>query len=97
MSHKTYFTYLLTNDRHSVLYIGMTNDLQRRIREHRQGKVEGFTKQYNVKKLLWFEEYGEVRDAIRREKQLKNWRRQWKWDLVREANPELRDLAGDWD
>jgi putative endonuclease len=79
-----------------ILYIGVTNNLERRVLEHKNGLVEGFTKKYHCKKLLYFEEYGDIQEAIRREKQLKNWRREWKINLIRTSNPHFRDLSLDW-
>lgn len=79
------------NDR-PTLYIGVTNNLIRRVYEHKQGFVEGFTKQYSLKKLLYFEEYQDVQDALSREKQLKHWNREWKLQLIEKINPELKDL-----
>ncbi len=85
--------YILSNARRTVLYIGMTNDLARRVTEHKASAVEGFRERYRVRDLLWFEAFADVNDAIAREKQLKNWHRGWKWNLVRETNPELTDLS----
>jgi putative endonuclease len=92
---RRYWVYILSNRGRTVLYIGVTNDLVRRMEEHRSGRVEGFTKRYRVRDLLWFEAFGDVRAAIAREKQLKAWHREWKWNLVRETNPELSDLTPD--
>ncbi len=93
MKHHRYYVYILSNRRRTVLYIGMTNNLTRRIAEHRQGLVDGFTKRYRIRDLLWVETFGDVHDAITREKQLKNWHRDWKWNLIRQQNPDLVDLA----
>ena len=94
-SQPTYWVYLMTN--HSgTLYIGMTNNLERRIWEHRTGVVDGFTSKYRITKLVLAEPFSEVRDAIAREKQLKKWSREKKLALVREGNPEGRDLAEEW-
>ncbi|GAB5535034.1 MAG: GIY-YIG nuclease family protein [Rubricoccaceae bacterium] len=92
-TQRTYFVYIISNAGRSVLYIGMTNDLHRRMREHKDGAVEGFSKQYRAGDLLWFDSFSDVNEAIAREKQIKNWHRDWKWNLVRESNPELRDLT----
>jgi putative endonuclease len=78
-----------------TLYIGITNDLVRRVNEHRQGMIEGFTKQYRLEKLLYYEECRDCEEAILREKHLKKWNRQWKIDLIQEMNPEFRDLYED--
>ena len=75
-----------------TLYIGVTNDLVRRVYEHKQGFVEGFTKKYALHNLLYFEEFGSIEDAILREKRLKHWNREWKLELIRKANPSLKDL-----
>jgi putative endonuclease len=74
------------------MYIGMTNDLKRRITEHKNQQIDGFTKKYHVKKLVYFEEYTNPNEAIRREKELKGWRREKKNDLVETINPEWKDL-----
>ncbi len=95
MPVKHYFIYILTNFRNTTFYIGVTNSLERRIFEHRQESVEGFSKKYKLKKLVYFEEYLDVREAIIREKQLKNWHRAWKINLIRKANPEFKDLLED--
>ncbi|MEL6770880.1 MAG: GIY-YIG nuclease family protein [Bacteroidota bacterium] len=95
MNRHRYYVYLLSNRARTVLYCGVTNDLARRLHEHRDDAVKGFTKRYRVHDLLWFEMFSNVRDAIAREKQLKNWRRVWKWNLIRERNPGLRDLTQD--
>ncbi len=96
MGWKRYYVYILTNTCNTVLYIGMTNDINRRMREHRSGTKRGFSKRYRLWKLVYLEEFSEVRDAIYREKQLKNWRRQWKLNLIREENPDMKDLWVDW-
>jgi len=88
---KTYYVYILGNSR-PTLYIGVTNNLVRRVWEHKKGLVDGFTKKYGLKKLLYFEQFSYVEDAIRREKQLKHWNRKWKLDLIKKTNPEFRDL-----
>ena len=93
MTHQTYFVYILTNpDRHTVLYIGVTNDLERRGSEHSLGWGSGFARQYNAHKLIYFETYPDPQSAIAREKQLKGWSRKKKEALIDQANPEWRDL-----
>ena len=87
------YVYILTDKPYGVLYIGVTNNIERRIAEHKSGLLPGFTKKYNVKMLVWFEEFQSINDAIQREKQLKNWRRDWKTALIEKTNPEWRDLA----
>ena len=94
MAHR-YFVYILTNDRHTVLYTGVTNDLLRRIGEHRAGTLSGFTRRYNVHKLVYFEEYVGVTDAITREKQIKGGSRRKKVALINGMNPDWRDLFPD--
>ena len=94
MSHR-YFVYILTNSRQTVLYTGVTNDLVRRIGEHRDKTFSGFTSRNNVDKLVYFEEFHEVNDAIAREKQIRAGSRERKIALVDSINPDWRDLFGD--
>ena len=96
MYTNSYFVYILANWNHSVLYIGVTNDLQRRVYEHRQELVEGFTKKYHVHKLVYYEQTGDVKAALAREKQLKGWRREKKDALVEAMNPDWNDLSETW-
>ena len=96
MYTNSYFVYILANWNHSVLYIGVTNDLQRRVYEHRQELVEGFTKKYHVHKLVYYEHTGDVKAALAREKQLKGWRREKKDALVEAMNPDWNDLSETW-
>ncbi len=93
MKDKQYYIYILTNKTNNVFYIGITNDLSRRMFEHKNKIVEGFTKKYNLKKLVYYEVTNDVESAIRREKQLKNWRREWKLNLIKQFNPEWIDLS----
>lgn len=88
-----YFVYFLTNWNNKVMYVGMTSDLLRRVNEDQTGAVEGFTKKYNVHKLVYFEETTDVHAAIAREKEIKKWRREKKNNLVNSSNPAWRDLA----
>ena len=92
-----YFVYILSNWDDSVLYIGVTGNLPRRLYEHRNGLVEGFTKKYNVHKLVYYENTNDVYSAISREKQLKKWRRQKKNDLINNLNPQWKDLSEGWE
>jgi len=85
------FVYILASRRHGTLYIGVTNDLLRRVCAHRDGLVDGFTKRYRVYRLVYWEAFGDIRDAILREKQLKAWRRDWKIRLIEESNPDWQD------
>ena len=91
-----YYVYILTNQTDNVMYIGVTNDLERRLYEHKQHLIEGFTRNYRVDKLVYFEETSDVMAAIEREKQLKKWRRTKKNALVQQTNPLWRDLSLDW-
>ena len=93
---KTYFVYILTNKINTVFYIGVKGNLMGRILQHKNKEVKGFTEKYNVNKLVYFEEYESISEAIVREKRLKNWQRQWKIDLIKEYNSNLNDLARDW-
>jgi putative endonuclease len=92
VSENRYFVYLMTNWNDRVMYIGVTNDLTRRVYEHKNKLVRGFTDKYNVSKLVYFEETIDVRSAIAREKQIKKWRREKKDALVVSLNPEWKDL-----
>ena len=87
-----YYVYILTNKSNKVLYTGMTNNLIRRTYEHKNNLVEGFTKKYNVNKLVYYDITNDVNAAITREKQIKGWIRQKKIDLITEFNPEWKDL-----
>lgn len=88
-----YYIYILTNKSNAVMYIGVTNNLHRRLHEHKMEQIEGFTKKYHVHKLVYFEEYTNVNDAIAREKQLKRWVRAKKNWLVETKNPHWYDLG----
>ena len=88
-----YYVYILTNKTDAVMYIGVTNDLSRRLYEHKNEQIEGFTKRYHVHRLVYFEEYSEVSDAIAREKQLKHWVRNKKNSLIQEQNPNWDDFG----
>ncbi|HKX63832.1 MAG TPA: GIY-YIG nuclease family protein [Rhizomicrobium sp.] len=90
---KTYFVYILASRRNGTLYIGVTNDLARRAWEHREGLVPGFTKTYGVKMLVYYEVFGDITQAISREKRLKKYKREWKMNLIQQSNVEWRDLA----
>ena len=83
---------LLANKRNGTLYVGVSNDLVRRVYEHREGQSDGFTKKYGIKILVYFEQHEDIAQAIQREKNLKRWRRAWKIDLVEKENPTWRDL-----
>lgn len=90
-----YYIYILTNKSNKVVYIGVTNNLVRRIFEHKNKLIEGFTKKYNLTKLVYYEVTNDVESAIKREKQLKNWHRDWKMNLITYFNPEWKDLSKD--
>jgi putative endonuclease len=87
--------YILASKRNGTLYIGVTSDLPGRMHEHREGLVAGFTRQYGVKLLVWYENHQRIEDAIQREKNLKHWVRGWKLALIEKTNPEWRDLYSD--
>ena len=92
----TYYVYLLTNWNNKVLYLGVTNNLERRLYEHKKKLVKGFSEKYNVNKLVYFEETQDVTAAIAREKEIKKWRREKKNQLVNRMNPNWKDLSSEW-
>ena len=89
---KEFYVYILDTKRNGTLYIGITNDLKRRTFEHKNNLVEGFTKEYSVHNLVYFETYSEVTQAILREKRLKKWKREWELKLIEKKNPNWQDL-----
>ncbi len=89
---KQYYIYILASRRNGTLYVGVTSDLLKRIYEHKQDLVDGFTKKYHVHTLVYYEVHNDIRAAIEREKQIKKWNRRWKMRLVEEMNSEWRDL-----
>lgn len=89
---KASFVYILTNKRNGTLYIGVTSDLGKRTWEHKEKKIEGFTKKYGLDRLVYYEVFENIEYAIRREKQLKEWKRIWKLDLIEKKNPLWNDL-----
>ena len=89
---KTYYVYIMASKKDGTLYIGVTNDLRRRVWQHKNDVHEGFTKKYGVHDLVWFEATNDVLGAIQREKQLKKWNRQWKINLIEKENTEWDDL-----
>ena len=93
MTRNQYYVYILASQRNGTLYIGVTNNLERRLHEHRHGLVQGFTKQYGVHRLVYTESSDNVEDAIKREKQLKLWSRAWKLALIEKDNPRWEDLS----
>ena len=96
MNEKTYYVYLITNWNNKVMYIGVTNDLKRRMFEHRHKLIKGFTTKYNVYKLVYFEETKDIVTAISRGKEIKKWRREKKNRLVDLLNPMWKDLSSEW-
>ncbi|WP_435254671.1 GIY-YIG nuclease family protein [Tenacibaculum sp. A30] len=97
--HKTnhqYYIYIITNKKDGVLYIGVTNNLERRIFEHKNKLIKGFSSKYNLDKLIYFEEHQFIEEAIKREKNMKKWKREWKINLVIKENPNWDDLAKNW-
>ena len=89
---KQYYVYILASKKNGTVYIGVTGDLTKRIYEHKQNLVGGFTKQYNVHNLVYYEIYEDINEAILREKQMKKWNRQWKINLIEKKNPDWNDL-----
>ena len=89
---KTFYVYMMTNKYNNVLYIGVTNDLIRRVYEHKKGMIDGFTKKYNCNKLVWFQETNDVTATITQEKRMKKWKREYKENVIREMNPEWKDV-----
>lgn len=90
------FVYIMSNKNLTTFYIGVTNDLERRVKEHKYGNGSEFTSKYNLRHLIYYEIVSDIKTAIRREKQLKRWHREWKINLIKELNPEMVDLATDW-
>ncbi len=88
-----YWTYILASRPHGAIYIGSTNDLRRRVEQHRSGAVPGHTARYRIRTLVWFEEHPGYAEALARERLLKRWRRAWKNDLIEEANPQWQDVT----
>ena len=92
MANKSYYVYILASKKNGTLYVGITSDLIHRVYEHKNNLIDGFTKKYKVHRLVYFEEFNDVEQAILREKQVKKWNRQWKIRLIEKNNPEWRDL-----
>ena len=91
MAHD-YYVYILASSPNGTLYVGVTNDLSRRIGEHRGGVITGFTAKHNVKIVVWYEAFGDINEAIAHEKRLKRWARVWKLALIEKTNPQWKDL-----
>ncbi|MBV7269317.1 GIY-YIG nuclease family protein [Winogradskyella luteola] len=96
MSEK-YYTYILTHERNHIFYVGVTNNIKRRISEHKVATYGTHVGRYNIKKLVYFEEHSDMRIAIRREKTIKKWKKQWKINQIESINPNWKDLSKDWD
>lgn len=92
---KTYAIYIMASKRNGTLYTGVTSNLKKRVYQHKNGTYDGFPRKYNVHMLVWYEVTNSIEAAIRREKQIKKWRRKWKLKLIEELNPEWRDLSED--
>ena len=97
MKEYNFWVYILFNERAQATYIGVTNDLERRVIEHKMGLIDGYTKKYGIDKLAYFEHYKYINDAIAREKALKKWNRAWKYTLIERMNPNWIDLAASLD
>ncbi len=93
---KTYYVYLITNWNNKVLYIGVTNNLERRLYEHKNKLIKGFTEKYNINKLVYFEQTNDIESAITREKEIKKWRREKKNSLIESTNKQWEDLSKQW-
>ncbi len=93
-NNREYWIYILCSKRNGTLYIGVTNNLMRRVYEHKQKMIKGFTKKYHVCRLVYAEKFDNINDAINREKCLKKWKRSWKLRLIEELNPKWEDLYG---
>jgi len=89
---RTFYVYILSNQTCTTVYIGVTNGLKGRVSQHKEGEIAGFTKKYKVHRLVHYEVFDDIRNAIAREKQLKKWRRKWKDELIAKSNPRWRDL-----
>ena len=89
---KTFYVYMLASARYGTLYLGVTSDLIKRVWEHREGVVDGFTRKHEVKHLVWYETHADAISAITREKQIKKWSRAWKINLIQKDNPYWQDL-----
>ena len=93
---KYFYVYIMTNKYNTVFHTGITADLATRVFQHKNKEIKGFTSKYNINKLVYYEEYDSAYDAILREKQLKNWHRTWKLNMIKKNNPEFKDLSEEW-
>ena len=94
--NKTYYVYLITNWNNQVMYIGVTNNLERRLYQHKNKLIKGFSEKYNINKLVYFEQTNDIESAITREKEIKKWRREKKNSLVESTNKQWQDLSKQW-
>jgi putative endonuclease len=92
---ETFYVYILASRYRGTLYVGVSNDISRRVGEHKSGAVKGFTRRYKVHRLVYFQAYCSILEARARERALKRWRREWKFELIEKLNPDWRDLSGD--
>jgi putative endonuclease len=90
------FVYIMSNKHATTFYVGMTNNVERRVRQHKNNE-SNFTSRYNLHSLVYYETVSDIKAAIKRENQLKNWKREWKMELIKSLNPLFKDLAADWD
>ncbi len=93
---KKYYTYILTHERNHIFYVGVTNNIERRMYEYKMSSYGTHVGRYNIKKLVYFEEHLDIRIAIKREKIIKKWKREWKINIIQEQNPEWMNLSEDW-
>ncbi len=91
-----YYVYMISNKKDGVLYIGVTNNLERRIFEHKNKLIKGFSSRYNLDRLIYFEQFQFIQEAIKREKNMKKWKRVWKINLIVKENPDWQDLSKNW-
>lgn len=94
--NKNPVVYIMSNYNNTSFYVGVTSDLEKRVWEHKHKLIKGFTAKYHLKKLVYYEQFGSMYEAINKEKQLKNWHREWKINLIKMVNPTFRDLSLDW-
>lgn len=96
MRQRKFYIYIITNKLNTTFYIGVTGNLMSRVYQHKNGLIEGFSKKYRLTKLVYYEEFDNARTAIMREKQLKNWHREWKINLIKKSNSDFKDLSEEW-
>ena len=93
MEKEFFYVYIMASKRYGTLYIGLTSNLSKRVYEHKNGLIEGFTKKYKVHQLVWYERHGTAESGIKRERNMKEWKRQWKIELIEQSNPNWYDLS----